>query len=354
MKLLAFTKYTRIGPSSRLRFYQFIRYFESVGITVQIQPLFESGYIRRLFSTGKRSIPFLLRGYLKRSRKLARTGWADLIWIEKELFPWIPGVEKLILSKVNRPYVVDVDDAVFHLYDQHPKPFLRTVLEDKIGDVMRRASVVTVGNDYLAQYAKRSGADRVEILPTVVDMVRYTMRPKLDQPFTIGWIGTPVTQKYLETIRRPLAFLCGAAGPQIMLVGATADALCGLNPQIVQWTELSEVRSIHGFDVGMMPLQESPFEKGKCGYKLIQCMACGVPVVASPVGVNTTIVDHGENGFLAKNETEWLRYLTILRDDKQLREKMGLNARKKILRKYSLSETGPRFCEILIQAARDY
>ncbi len=352
MKLLALTKYDHYGPSSRLRLFQYIPYLKNRGISIRVEPLFNSTYLHELFSTGKRPLPSILFGYTKRCLTLLKLGQYDLVWIEKELFPWIPLLEKVLLSILKKPYIVDYDDAVFHMYDTHTSRLVRFLLGNKIHAVMRNASIVTAGNAYLAQYARNVDAGHVEVIPTVVDMLRYRAAacpPK--KTFTIGWIGTPITEKYVEIIKPALAALAQQTDVRIALVGASQNALSGLKREILPWSERTEVATIQSFDVGIMPLLDSPFEQGKCGYKLIQYMACGVPVIASPVGVNQNIVEHGINGFLAGNINEWIEYLELLRADKSVRNKLGKNARFKVENYFSLSQTAPIFYNLLLQAA---
>jgi glycosyltransferase involved in cell wall biosynthesis len=335
-----------------LRFFQFIPYLQSAGIAVEVRPLLGSRYIRKLYSSGRKPFSTLIAGYLNRIRILANLEEIDLIWIEKELFAWIPGLDMWLLEKARKPFVVDFDDAVFHLYDQHSKKIVRTTLGTKIDRIMGNATVVTAGNPYIAERARRAGAALIETIPTVVDMSRYKMRRAIEQPFTVGWIGSPVTQKYLHPIDNALKTVAGAGNFQLMLVGASESALAGLNPLRVAWAEETEVQSIHRFDVGIMPLPDSAFERGKCGYKLIQCMACGIPVVASPVGINTQIVEHGVDGFLAETEDEWITHLNTLRDNQKLRDEMGSRARSKIMRRYSLEHAAPLLHDVLVKAAK--
>ena len=352
MNLLALTKYPRVGPSSRLRFFQFTPYLESEGIIPQVEPLVSTEYIHQLFSSGRQSPAELLKGYIHRSRLLARIKQFDLLWIEKELFPWIPIIEQVLLSTIKKPFVVDYDDAVFHLYDLHPIFIIRRLLKTKIANLMGMANYVTVGNDYLKRYAQRAGARHIRIIPTVVDTNRYTAMTKPLRKFTIGWIGTPVTQSYLMSIRNILKILSETDDVQITLVGASDDALQELNPVHIAWNENTEVDVINGFDVGIMPLDDDPFSKGKCGYKLIQCMACGIPVVASPVGSNNAIIDHGENGFLTHTQEDWLYYLQLLKKDRKLRENMGRAARQKVLSEFSLTKAAPLLSQVLFDALR--
>ena len=350
IKLIALTKYSRMGPSSRQRFFQFLPYLKAQGIEIQIMPMTGDEYLRQLFSTGRRPLISLFRSYVQRSRILSKSDRYDLIWIEKELFPWIPFIEEYLLFVIKKPYVVDYDDAVFHLYDQHKNPIVRMCFKHKIAAIMRHARMVTVGNTYLFEYAQRAGARRITTLPTVVDMQRYKMIPRPRHQFTVGWIGTPITQKFLENIYQALKIVSKEDHMRIVLIGASQSALQGIEREVISWSEKTEVEAINQFDVGIMPLSNDPFSKGKCGYKLIQCMACGVPVVASPVGSNNTIIDHGINGFLAETESDWIRFLKMLKNNQSMREKMGQNARAKINADFSVANIAPIFSKILFDA----
>jgi len=351
MKILALTRYEDMGASSRLRFYQFLPYLESQGISVHCYPLLANSYLQVLYATGRRSLSRVVRGYLKRVKALVKINRFDLCWVEKELLPWVPALEELFLSRLLKPYVVDYDDAVFHLYDKHSSKAVRFLVGRKLDSVMRNAATVTAGNDYLADRARSAGAGHVQVLPTVVDASRYQVKTHGPGSFTVGWVGTPVTEKYLEIVKRPFALLKDEIDLKIALNGASPRALADLHPEILTWTAETEVDVIRSFDVGIMPLRDDAFERGKCGYKLIQYMACGIPVIASPVGVNATIVDHGVNGFLAESEKEWVQYLDLLYRDDARRKEMGVRARIKIEQEYSLAGVAPKLCNILASAA---
>jgi glycosyltransferase involved in cell wall biosynthesis len=296
--------------------------------------------------------------YLRRILALARGGRFDVFWLEKELFPWLPAFTEAALDRLGIPYVVDYDDAVFHLYDLHPNPLIRTALGRKIDAVMHHAQVVVAGNDYLAQRAVAAGARRVEILPTTVDLIHYpepcfpTEYPGYET-VTIGWIGTPVTAAYLETILEPLRELARTVpNTRFFWIGAGPRSPDLPRSQCLAWSQTSESELLHCLDIGIMPLPDQPWERGKCGYKLIQYMACGKPVVASPVGVNREIVEHGVDGFLASSGNEWYISLRTLIADPSLRRRMGIAARKKVVRHYSLQSQIDRLSSIFFDAGQ--
>jgi glycosyltransferase involved in cell wall biosynthesis len=222
------------------------------------------------------------------------------------------------------------------------------LLGEKIDAVMRRADLVIVGNKYLGDRARQAGARRVELLPTVVDVFKYSVAPSVSvEPITIGWIGSPSTARHLHHISPVLREMVESCGARIVAVGANIEQLSGLPVQVKSWSEHGEVADIQQFDIGIMPLPDEPFERGKCGYKLIQYMACGKPVVASPVGVNNVIVREGVEGFLPKTISQWGAALRNLCDDPSLRKRLGAAGRKRVEAEYSLQVAAPRLEELL-------
>lgn len=352
LKIILFSRYSQLGASSRLRFYQYLPFLKKYSIEVETVPLLNDDYIRDLYSGKGKWKVAIFRAYLHRIGYLFRAKHFDLVWIEKELFPFFPAWGEALLNALSVPYIVDYDDAIFHNYDLHPNKLVRFCLGTKIDQVMKRAEAVIVGNDYLGDRARQAGAKRVEYIPTVIDLDRYKVIPKPSrEPFIIGWIGSPVTAGYVQLVQPALTEICKNGQAQVVLVGSGSVELGGVPLKILPWTEENEVADIQNFDVGIMPLPDEPWERGKCGYKLIQYMACGKPVIASPVGVNRQIVEHGVNGFLANNMTNWITALRELRDNVPLREAMGRTGRLEVEKNYCVQVTAPRLAEILRSVA---
>ncbi|MDY7219411.1 glycosyltransferase family 4 protein [Denitrificimonas sp. JX-1] len=345
MKVLLLTKYPRMGASSRLRTLQYLPYLEQQGFEFTVQSLFDEAYLKDLYSKGSRSRLAILSYYFKRLLTLCTVFRYDLVWIEYELFPYLPSVFERFLALIGKRYVVDYDDAIFHNYDLSPKPVIRRFLGKKIDVVMRRSACVVAGNTYLAERAHKAGAEVVKVIPTVVDSSRYI--PKEDvvsQRLVIGWIGSPSTQKYVVGIYDALLEVCHKYNARLMLVGASADIaleLEGLDVQVLPWSEASESELIRKMDIGIMPLPDGPWEKGKCGYKLIQYMACAVPVIGSSVGVNVDIIEGSKCGLLADTSDEWIIALEVLLSSHKERKKLGNAGREAVETKYSLQVQAP-------------
>ncbi|PTE19681.1 glycosyl transferase family 1 [Cereibacter changlensis JA139] len=342
-------RYSRLGASSRLRTIQYAAYLEATGIEAAFQPLFGTAYLERLYA-GQPKLAEVLKSYARRATQLARSRHADILWLEKEALPWLPWIIERAFLPARVPLVVDYDDAVFHRYDLHRSALVRGLLGHKLDHLMGRAALVTAGNHYLADRAYAAGAKRVEIVPTVVDLNAYSSRSVAasGEVTTIGWIGTPSTWcEYMAPMMPLMSALAGAAGARITAVGAGLAAAEHSLLNNLAWTEDTEVARIRAMDIGVMPLTDTPWARGKCGYKLIQYMACGLPVIASPVGVNAEIVEHGINGLLASTDAEWNQALSALLRDPEMRARMGREGRRKVEREYSLEVWGPRVAKLL-------
>lgn len=355
MNILLLSRYGNLGASSRLRFYQYLPFLRQNSLNVTVAPLLDDEYLRNLYSGKNKNNFNIVANYFKRSKSLLNSGIYDLIWIEGEIFPWLFSWCESLLPTFGIPYVIDFDDALFHRYDQHKNSIVRLLLGSKIDKVMRSATLVIAGNEYIAKRAHGAGAKRVECLPTVIDLERYPYSHTLNNKvFTIGWIGTPSTSNYLKFIKNALSSVCAGGKARLLLIGPGYVEMDGVPVEIRNWSENREVDDLLSIDVGIMPLLDGPWERGKCGYKLIQYMACGIPVVASPIGVNAKIVDQGINGLLANTDSEWEKALLLLREDIDLRIKMGQAARRKVESEYNLGVTGPRLLKLLRSATKDY
>lgn len=353
MRVLLLSRYTRQGASSRVRSLQYLPALAAAGIEVQVAPLLDAAYLGDLYAGRATDWPHVAVRYLARLRQLATAGRFDLLWVEKELFPMLPAGAERLLARLRVPYVVDYDDAVFHNYDRHRRPLVRRLLGRKIDVVMAHARAVFAGNDYLAARAQAAGARRVVALPTVVDLQRYPppAASRAAGPLRIGWIGTPATAGYLQAVV-PALRAAAADGAAVVLIGAPPGTLADCGAECRPWQEAAEAEEIARFDIGIMPLPDAPFERGKCGYKLIQYMACAVPCVASPVGVNRSLLATGA-GLLAAEPAQWHQALQRLLADPALRMRAGRIGRAQVAARYSVQAQAPTLIAALREAADD-
>jgi glycosyltransferase involved in cell wall biosynthesis len=355
MRIAALARYGALGASSRVRMYQYGDALRRAGIALEADALLDDAYLSAKYAGGRTPWTRVLAAYLRRAlamSALARRN--EMLWVEKELWPWAPAwLERLAWR--GRPVALDFDDAIFHNYDLHRARLVRVLYGRKIDRLMRAARIVLAGNDYLAARAREAGARSVLVLPTVVDLARYApkARPAAqspDTPVRIAWIGTPATVHYLRGLAAPLAEVAKRHAIEVRVIGAELE-LPGVPVRHVPWSDAGEAAAIAECDIGVMPLPDSPWERGKCGYKLIQYMACGLPVVASPVGVNCRIVRPGANGFLAADDASWATALGELVADAALRARLGAAGRALVESDYSLQANAPRLAAALRETA---
>jgi len=352
MRILALTRYGPLGASSRLRFLQLIPMLRERGIELVPQALIGDPLLHLKYQTGNFPLPALCAAYGRRLAALQRSRSFDLLWIEKEALPWMPAsLERHLLTAT--PYAVDMDDAVFHHYDRHPNPIVRRLMGNRIDRLLAGAALVTAGNDYLARRALLAGAHHVERVPTVVEHTRYRCKPlfaREDDTTRMVWIGSPSTAKYLQLIAQPLERLSRRHRLQLWVIGARTS-MPGVNVVHQDWSEATECGLLASTDIGLMPLQSTEWELGKCGYKLIQYMASRLPVVASAVGANTEIVRHGVDGYLVGTPADWESALERLISQPALRARMGGSGRARIEQHYAVAAIAPGLADLLRSAA---
>ncbi len=253
-----------------------------------------------------------------------------------------------ILSRQAPHAIYDMDDAFW----THPRQLkqIGSRLRDpeRISKMLRMVDLVLAGNEFLASFARQHNAC-VRVFPTVVDTNRYCPRPEhQDDIVTIGWVGRWTSTPYLQALDSVVERL-GAmhSNVELLLIGADATRFSGVPVKTHPWRLETEIEDVARIDVGIMPLPDDTYARGKCGLKLLQYMALGIPSVASPMGVSKTIIQDGFNGFLADSDDEWVEKLTRLIVDNRLREKLGKAGRKTVESYFSVERAGPELLEIL-------
>ena len=355
-RILAFTVKPRESADTRHRILLYQTPAEQAGMVIDHCSLMGRAYFRWQIRNAHVALRVLLYPalFLKRLwQVLFLAPRYDSIWISREMAPFGPPVLERLLVRRCKRVILDMDDAL-HIADKKSASLIPSLLRDrgKFGRMASRYSAVVCGNRLLAEYYSQRSA-RTHIVPTVVEAERYAGLRRTPSPVVrIGWIGTPLNGHHLEALGRPLAALAREREFELVIVGLNKPLRWDL-PRVryLQWELEQELSYFTGFDIGIMPLLDSPFARGKCAFKLIQCMAAGLPVAASPVGSNVEVVEHGKNGFLAATDDEWRSALRLLLDDPELRRRMGEHGRDLVRRNYSVEATWPRYSAILRGAA---
>ncbi len=352
LSVLILPRHAPQAASCRHRFMQYLPYLESHGIHCEVSPFFDEQYTAAVLDAGAKQWWRFAGSFARRLGALSRARRFDLVVVHAEFVPFAPFAIERWLAALGRPYIVDFDDAFFHTYDRHPSFIVRGLLAKKLGSLMRGAALNIAGSDYLADYARRF-SERVALVPTVVDLARYPVS-SVEPPrgrFRIGWIGSPATTPHLQSVAVELSAFAAGRDVELVAIGARPFDSAGLPVQFMDWSERTEVQELAGTNVGIMPLPDSPWARGKCGFKLIQAMACWRPVVASPVGANCRIVENGVSGLLVE-PGDWGTALRHLYDDPTLARTMGIAGRRAVEREYALQVWAPRMAALWSKAAR--
>ena len=340
LSVLALTRYTETGASSRVRFLQYIPHLKKMNVDVQTAPLFPQDYLDRLYAGKPRSSLTILSATLSRVWAILHETECDIIWLQRELLPFVPFfLEKMLMR--GRKIVIDLDDA-HHLYYKTQSAWAARVLGgEKIDKLIRAANAVVVGNPTLADYARKVGAKKIFELPSAVDVKRYASdKAPTSNVFEVGWIGTPVTAaQSLPLIEEPLRRFLSQYKAQCTLIGVNNDLPIDFPANRVVWSERTEEEVLPRLSVGLCPLDDTAWNRGKSGYKIIQYMAAGKPSLVSPVGIAKDMISNGETGYHCATSDDWYARLVQLYQDKSLQETMGQRAKSIAAKQYDTAPT---------------
>jgi glycosyltransferase involved in cell wall biosynthesis len=341
------------NPSQRYRIEQWERHLARMGVHVTYQPFDDAELNRVLYQPGRtaRKARLVLKALARRAGGLRHVREFDAVYILREAALLGPPVFEWMIGLAGVPFIFDFDDAVFERYVSPSNGYLSYLkFPGKTRTVCRLAAQVIAGNEYLASYA-RAVNPRVTVVPTTVDTEMYTVvpRPPNDVP-VIGWTGSHSTVVHLLTLERALRRLAERERFRLRVIGAPnmrLETLDGLAMDVLPWRSETEVEDLRPIDIGVMPLPDDRWNRGKCGMKALQYMGLGVPTVCSPVGVNATIVRDGENGQLAATEDEWVEKLALLLRCPELRARLGRAGRATVEARYSAVVQAPRVFRVI-------
>ncbi len=354
MKVLFLVPYPTEAPSNRLRVEQYFPYLRQHGVEPILRPFMSSDLYNIRYAPGSmaRKVASLGFSTLSRFLDVRRAERADLIFVHRESFPvGGPFVEEL-LARRGRPLIFDFDDAIYLL---NTGVTSRTVgllkRPSKTARIINLATTVIAGNENLKAYASLYNRN-ITVIPTPVDTDVFAPRPGGERSrggkVVIGWMGSNTTAPYLKMVGDALAEVARRfPNVEIRAIGGSYVPPVSPSQTVRRWTLDGELDDLHGFDIGIMPMPDTEWTRGKCGFKALLYMSCAVPPVCSPVGLTTDIVQDGENGLLATTTEEWVAKLSMLVEDPALRRRMGRAGRQTVEEKYSLTAHAPRFLETL-------
>ncbi len=357
MKILFVAQYGPLAASSRTRVFDYLPLLRKAGITCDVRVVISDDLIKR----NTRGIFSRLLYYVLSYSRAWWTGWAcvctapkyDAILIQKALFSFpIPR----LLRRYRHKIFFDFDDAIFTLETPNAGWINRLRTRRRamgVPAMLQTAHCAIVENAYTAEFATQY-CPRVSQITGPIDTARYVPAKKpAGEKIVLGWIGSQWTTRYLDLIRDALVALSRRyPNLELRLIGAGDFDVPGLQIARIDWTLETEVGYLQTFDIGLMPLPDDPFTRGKGGYKLLQYMACGLPVVTSPVEINREIVTHGKTGFWAETDSEWIEFLSTLIENKTLRNRMGAAGRARVVAHYALEKSSEQLLALLQRSIR--
>lgn len=354
LRVLALVPYpTGRVPGQRFRLEQWAPHLASAGIDVRFAPFLDDATLDVLYAPGhaRRKVQATLAGHLRRWRTTRALEGCDVVWVYREAALLGPAwIERRVARR--RPLVFEFDDAIWLPASSAANAWARLLKPaGKTAAVCRLAQHVVVGNATLAQFAGQH-ARAVSVVPSTIDTHVYVPRPRPANPRPVlGWTGSTTTLPYLEALLPALLRLRRALDFELHVVGGQ-PRLPGLDVRLVPWRAASEADDLRAFDVGLMPLPDDVWSRGKCGMKALQYMALGIPPVVAPVGVNATLVVDGVSGFHARSDDEWVQVLLRLLRAPELRARLGAQARATVEREFSAAVQAPRVAVLLHDVAR--
>ncbi len=351
MRILFWVPYPTEGASNRYRVEQYFTFLKKEGIEYTIhafwaKPAFEVLYKEEYFL---KKIYFFVFGTLCRFLDILQIYKYDIVFIHRESYPIFGAFFESILAMLKKPVIFDFDDSIFLTSTSQSNNFIEKFkTPQKVIDIIKSSEHIIAGNAYLANFALKYNPF-VSVIPTCIDMEKYHQdlkKPK--ETVTIGWVGSITTIDFLKPIKNIFIQLSRKyKNINFKIVGGELSFPELSNIISKPWALSEEADDLKSFDIGIMPMPDNEWTKGKCGFKAILYMSAGIPCVCSMVGVNTEIIKDGINGFLANNEEEWIDKLSLLIENPGLRQQIGLSGRKTVEERYSLKVNTPKFLEII-------
>ncbi|MGD1839499.1 MAG: glycosyltransferase [Thermonemataceae bacterium] len=354
MKILFVCPYpTGVAPSQRFRFEQYFTFLQKHNYTYKVAPFLDTTTWQLLYKSGHylQKIMGITKGFLKRIILLFTLYRYDYLFIHREATPLgLPWFEWVSTKLFKKKVIFDFDDAIWLPNTSKQNSLIaRLKFHNKTAFICRWAYKISVGNQYLGQYAAKFNK-HIILNPTTIDTVNLhnpSLYPEVSkEKVTIGWTGTHSTIKYLTPLLSILKNLECDYNFNFLIISNQPPGFSLSSLVYVPWQKNTEIADLHTIDIGLMPLQDDAWAKGKCGFKALQYMAMSKPALVSPVGVNTQIIQDGVNGYLCNTAADWQQKLVVLLNDASLRKKIGEEARKTVEQHYSVKANQNNFLDL--------
>ncbi len=338
-------------PSQRFRFEQYFEFLKSNGIECELSFLISEKDDKILYAPGNYigKLLIFIKSWIRRSKDVSRADEFDYIFIQREAFMTGSIFFEKRFAKTKAKLIFDFDDSIW-LQDKNEVNNKLAFLKNpaKTSKIISLCDTIVAGNNYLADYARQYN-NNVVIIPTTIDTDTYKPKPKIDNAkIVIGWSGSFTTIKHFEGAIEALTKIKAKYGVRVSfkVIGDENyhHNILDINGQ--EWQANTEVQDLQEFDIGIMPLPDIDWTRGKCGLKGLQYMGLAIPTIMSPVGVNTEIINDGENGFLAETPDEWVDKLSQLIESAELRRKLGAAGRETVVARYSVEANKEKYLRL--------
>lgn len=339
------------APSQRFRLEQWIPYLEAEGISVDLIPFANEHLMRVLHQPGHwfSKAAAMASATVHRAVDLARLQKYDVILIHRAISIVGPAVFERLLRLLGKPIIFDFDDAIWLLDTTRANRHLGWLkFPGKTATICSISTQVIVGNQFLAEYARQFNPN-VTVIPSSVDTVRFAPHSVAtpNRRIAIGWTGSSTSQAHLEMFAPNLRELIEQRDVELRIISDRKPEITAVPFTWIPWSRETESEDLATFDIGIMPIPDDRWSRGKCAFKALLYMSMELPCVISAVGANREVVVHGENGFLASTPEEWTTLLLQLVDDPGLRTRLGTAARRTVEDRYSMIRCAGRFAEVV-------
>ena len=343
-----------VAAGQRLKYEQQFKLWKDHGFELTVSPFMDIAMWSIVYKRGNYSgkIFGLLRGYFRRAKDLCRLRKFDTIYVFLWVTPLGTSIIERIFKNFSKYLIYDIEDNIFDIKSNginHIAPYFKS--GNKIKYLIKEADHVITSSPFLTtDCLKLRSKNKCTYITSSVDTDRFIPINSYEnnKKLTIGWTGTFTSKKYLDLLRPVLLKLSANYDFTLRVIGNFDYTLPGLDLEVIQWTVENEVADLQGIDIGIYPLALDDWVSGKSGLKAIQYMAFGLPTVATKVGMSELIIDHNEDGILVRTDEEWLDALSMLLRNPQLRKKLGVAARKKVLERYSIKSVQLDYLDVLL------